>query len=182
MTLKDLILLNAKDYLGTASDVYINVALLILAAALSVSSFIINYHKTYTVNLVKQLLRREATSEENAKTLDELHLSDCRALKCALSRSGQLTSIVKRLGYVEPTYEEYMARAKDKKFKAEKIDFTTARFYIPKDNVDKAKILKERENPTILRTVLVCVLIFSLTVCTMLLMPEILTFLSNVGK
>lgn len=179
MSLKDLIMLNAKDFLEIGSDVYINLIMLIIAAALCVASFFINFHKTYTVNIIKQLLRREATSEETAKTLSELHLENQRGLKSALSRKGQLTSLIKRAGYVEPTYEEYMAQAKEKKLKREKIDFLTARFYIPQESQDKAKRIKERENPTIARTVLVCVLILSLCVCLMLLMPGILRLISN---
>lgn len=180
MSFKDLILLNAKDYLQISSDVYINVIVLIIAGALCAASFIINYHKTYTLNMIKQLLRREATSEENAKTLAELRLDTSMGLKYALGRSGQLSDVVKRAGYVEPTYEEYLERTKDKKFKEEKIDFSTARFFIPSENVDKAVRIKEKENPTLTRTLLVCLLILSLSVCIMLLMPEILTLISGV--
>ena len=181
MSLTDLILLNAKDYLDIASDVYINVIMLIVAAALSVSCFFINHHKTYTVAIIKQLLRHEAIGEENAKTLRSLRLDNSRSLKWALSRRGQLTKIVSRVGYVEPTYEEYMAKLKAKEMKKEKIDFSTALFFISKENLDRATLVRDRENPTILRTALVCVLILALTVCIMLLMPEILTLIAKVG-
>ena len=178
--LRDLITLNAKDYLSVSTDIYINIIMLIIASALSIACFFINYHKTYTVNMIKQLLRREATSEESAKTLFDLHLERSAGLRLALTRKGQLTGIVCRAGYVEPTYDEYISLSKEKKLKKEKIDFTKARFFIPKENVDRAKLIKEKENPTILRTALVCVFIFAVTVCLMLLMPEILNFISNV--
>lgn len=181
MSLKDLIMLNAKDYLEIDSDVYINLIMLFIALALCVASFFINYHKTYTVSIIKQLLRHDATNEEKAKTLASLHLEDKRGLKAALSRNGQLTAIIKRVGHVEPTYEEYMALLKEKKQTREKIDFKTALFYIPEENVAKAKLIKERENPTLMRTSLVCVLILALFVCLMLLMPEILRFISGIG-
>ena len=186
MTLAELIMLNAKDYLEISSDVYINIVVLLIAAALCVASFWINYHKTYTLNLIKQLLRREATSEEKAKTLFELHLDSSRGLKTALSRGGQLTSIVKRAGYTEPTYEEFVALSKEKKKKGkekkEKIDFSAARFFIPEQNVERATLIKEKENPTVMRTVLVCVLILAVSVCVMLLMPELLRFISNTAN
>ena len=180
MTLSELVMLNAKDYLEISSDVYINIIVLLIAAALCVASFWINYHKSYTLNIIKQLLRRDATSPDNAMTLAEIHLSDSRGLKAALSRDGQLTSIVKRVGYSKPTYEEFMALSKEeKKKKAEKIDFQTARFFIPEQNVERATIIKEKENPTIIRTVLVCILILAVSVCVMLLMPELLRFISK---
>ena len=182
MSFKDLIMLNARDYLDVSSDVYINIIMLVLTGALCVASFVINYHKTYTVNIIKQLLRREATSEENAKTLRELRLDTSRGLKYSLARSNRLTSIISMVGRIKPTYEEYMALSKEKKRTDEKIDFETARFFIPKENVGKATMIKDKENPTVQRTVLVCVLIIALSVCLMLLMPGILTLLSNVGE
>lgn len=181
MSLTDLMLLNAKDYLEISSDVYINVIIMIIAGALCVASFCINYHKTYTVNIIKQLLRRGATAKESAKTLRDIGLDNSVGLRAALNRKGQLTSIVKRVGQVEPTYEEYMALIKQKKAKTEKIDFSTARFYIPEENIKRAQRIKETENPAVIRTLLVCILIFALAVCIMLLMPEILRILSNIG-
>ena len=182
MSFRDLIMLNARDYLLSAGDVYINLIMLFIALALSVASFWINHHKTYMVEMIKQLLRRNAIGEENAKTLAELHLADSKSLKAALNRRGQLTEIVKRAGYVEPTYEEYVDMIREKKHKEEKIDFAVSRFYIPEQSVEKATLIKEKENPTILRTALVCVLIFSLCVCLMLLMPGILNLLSNLQE
>ena len=180
MSLKDLIMLNVKDYMEVSSDIYINIIMLIIAAALCIASFFINFHKTYTVGIIKQILRREATSEDSAKTLSELHIENLKGLKSALNRRGQLTAIVKMAGYVEPTYEEYVALSKEKKLKKEKIDFQTARFYIPETALDRAKRIKERENPTLLRTALICVLILALSVCLMLLMPEILRLIARV--
>lgn len=178
MSLRDIIFLNAKDYLLTESNIPINIVVLAIGIALSVASIFIYYHKAYTLAIIKALLRREAVGEENAKTLSELHVNSSFALKRALSRKGQLTRIVKRAGYTEPTYEEYMALSK-KERRGEKIDFETARFFIPRDLVDKAKLIKDKENPTVIRTLLVCLLIIALSVCFMMLMPAILTFLSN---
>lgn len=177
--IKDLIMLNAKDYLDTVSDIYINVIIFAIALALCIASFVINHNKAYTYKIIRQLLRRGATNEENAKTLKELHLDNSRSLKSALTRKGQLASVIKRAGYTEPTYEEYVAEMKAKKRKKETLDFDDARFYIPADKVDSAKRIQEKGEPTILRTMLVCVLIIALSVCVMLLMPEILTLLAK---
>ena len=182
MSLSKLITLNAKEYLDVSSDIYINVILLFIAIALCAASFLINYHKTYTVNIIKQLLRREATSEENAKTLKELKLDNCHGLKSALIKSNRLTSIVSMVGRVKPTYDEYMAQSKENKRCADMIDFNLARFFIPKENVDKAISIKEKENPSIRRTVLVCLFIISISICLMLLMPGILILLANASN
>ena len=179
MSLRDIFFLDAQDYLSTASRIPINIIVLIIALTLCASSFFINYHKAYTVRIIRALLRKEATGEQTAKTLAELRLDDSAAVRRALSRSsGQLMKIVKRAGYVEPTYEEYKASLKEKK-KDEKIDFDAARFFIPAENLERAKHIKEKENPTLLRTLLVCLLILALSVCVMMLMPSILTLISN---
>ena len=178
MSLRDIFFLDAQDYLSTASRIPINIIVLIIALTLCASSFFINYHKAYTVKIIRALLRKEATGEQTAKTLAELRLDDSAAVRRALSRGGQLTKIVKRAGYVEPTYEEYKASLKEKK-NDEKIDFDAARFFIPAENLERAKHIKEKENPTLLRTLLVCLLILALSVCVMMLMPSILTLISN---
>ncbi|MBR5140418.1 MAG: hypothetical protein IKV16_05110 [Clostridia bacterium] len=202
MSFSELFLLNAKDYLGTVTNVYINIILLFIAAALCIACFFINYHKTYTVLIIKQLLRRGAVSEDKAITLTDMRLGNTIGLKAALSRDGQLTRIVKRVGFSKPTYEQYKedeekrkAHLKDKSISKEekkaakrlwkkesraKIDFATAKFFIPEESVKRAELIKEKENPTLLRTVLVCVLILSLYVCVMLLMPSILRLISNI--
>ncbi len=180
--IEDLIMLNAKDYLGTVSDLYINIVVFAIAALLCAASFVFNHRKAYNHKIIRQLLRRSATSEEEAKTLKELHLENSRYLKAALMKKGQLTSVVKRAGYSEPTYEEYVSNMKAKRHKEQKPDFDAERFYIPADKVDTAKRIQERGEPTVLRTVFICVLIFALSVCTALLMPEILRLLSKASE
>ena len=179
MSFKDIILLNANDYFDTVFDVYVNIIIFILAISLCAAAFVINHHKTYTVNMIRQLLRRSATSEENAKTLGELRLSECKSLKRALSRDGQLTDIVKRVGERKLTYEEYVSLQKQKKLTKEKIDFENARFYISSEGLERAQKLEQKENPSIPRTILICVLILALAVCIALFMPEILSFIAN---
>ena len=178
MSFQDIIFLNAKDYLGTVCNIHINLILCAIALALSVASFFINHHKTYNLAIIKALLRKEATTDDTAKTLAEIRLSDSWFLRRALSRNGQLTKIVKRVGAPEYTYDDYMALTNEEK-KGERIDFSTARFFIPEANVERAKLIREKENPTVFRTALLCLLIISVTVCLMLLMPAILNLISN---
>ena len=120
--IKKMFTLNVKDYLDISMDVYINIILFVIAVVLCLASFAINHHRAYTYRIIRQLLRREATSEDKAKTIGELHLNLSRSLKGALSRNGQLTDIVKRAGYVKPSYEEYVALMKDKRNRKKKIN------------------------------------------------------------
>lgn len=182
--LKDIIMLNAKDFFQTEMDIYVNIAVFIAAIALCLASFLINYHKSYTLLLIRQLIRRDATSEEKAITLSQMHLLDSKAIKSALSRRSQLSAMVKMQGYTAPTYEEYVKtqkakKRKDRKNETDKIDFLTARFFIPEDQLNRAKIFQEKENPTLPRTILICVFIVAFSVCIALLMPEILRLLNN---
>ena len=179
--IKKMFTLNVKDYLDISMDVYINIILFVIAVVLCLASFAINHHRAYTYRIIRQLLRREATSEDKAKTIGELHLNLSRSLKGALSRNGQLTDIVKRAGYVKPSYEEYVALMKDKRNrkKKETVDFDTARFYIPEDKLERAQRISEKGEPTVLRTLLVCVLIIALCVCISLAMPELLRLIGK---
>ena len=179
MTFKDIFFLNAKDYFNTVFDVYVNIIIFILAIALCGAAFVINYHKTYTVNIIRQLLRRGATNEENAKTLAELRLSDSKALKRALSRDGQINTMVKRVGAKSLTYEEYVSLQKAKKPTTEKIDFESARFYISEEGLKRAQKIEQKENPSIPRTILICALIITISACISLIMPEVLSFIGN---
>lgn len=179
MSLKEIIMLSTKDYFDTVLDVHVNIILFIIAFALCAASFVINHHKTLSVQIIKQLLRREALDEDKAKTLSELRLADSGAVKRALTRKGQLTDIVKEAGKEQLSYEQYVALEKEKKLPGNDIDFSTARFYIPREKLGKARKITEIEHPSVLRTVLVCLLILAVAVCIALLMPEILTLLSN---
>ncbi|MBO5879704.1 MAG: hypothetical protein J6Q68_04060 [Clostridia bacterium] len=180
MSFIDILLLNAKDYFDTVFDVYINIIIFAIALAICASAFVINHHKTYTVRIIRQLLRRGGTGEEeNALTLAQLRLSESKSLKRALARDGQLTDIVKRVGEKTLSYEEYVALQKQKKTEKETIDFESARFYIPEASLERAQRIEQRENPSIPRTILLCVLIITLSVCLACVMPEILSFISN---
>ena len=203
MSFIDVLMLNVKDYLDTVLDIHINLLILAIALTICVAIFIINYHNSYTVNLLKSLVRHKAYGEESAKTISELRLESPNSIKRALSRSGQLTSIVKRVG--EPrreeitdvsdgsSNEEALTDETDSSSKPlinsecdcnsshayEKIDFNTARFFIPKDKLQRAQRIIETENPSLLRAALFSVLIILVFVGVMYLMPGILTLISK---
>lgn len=180
--INDFLLLDVSKYLKNAPSIKINLFIIAIALGLCIAALIVSYHKIHTLRAIKQLLRHNAKSEEEAKTLKELRLNDSRALKRMLSQGGQLTDVVKMVGKKQYTYEEYTALQKSKELKEEKIDFSVAKFYIAPDKADKAKRMQETENPSYIKTALACVLIIAVAVCITLLMPEALSFLSKAGK
>lgn len=106
--------INLRDY-GFGVDLEISKALLIVILGVCIAIVMINFNKAQLFTLIKQLIRHEAYSEEDAKSLKGLGLYDNRFIKYSLSRDGQFTRIVRRVGEVKPTYEEYVNAEKEKK-------------------------------------------------------------------
>ncbi len=175
--IKEYLSLNLKDYENIGVDFEINKFLILLAIALSVASFVINLKRMMIFEMIKQLFRRGATSEENAKTLGELGLMDSRGIRRALSSDTQLRRLVSFVGERKISYEEYVALPKEKKKTAEVPDLKTARFYIPESSLDRAKYVYNSYNPSFLHTILLCLLYLSVTVCLIMLSPSIVSLI-----
>ena len=180
--LNDFLLINVKDYFSDTLDFYINIFLLSVAVGLCIAAFCITVHKRYTALILKQLIRHKAYSEDGARTLAELHIKSSFFLRAALSRRGQLTDMVRRTDASEYTYEELVKLQREKKYKEEKIDFNTARFFIAEEKIGRAEKITAYPPPTYITTALGCVFILALFVCIALFMPEILSFISGLVK
>lgn len=176
---EDYLFLNLKDYLDPGLDFPINIFLLSIAIGLCIATVLITIHKRYTTRLIKQLLRHNATTEESAKALSDLRIKPTFFLKGALSRSGQLTDMVKRVGEYKYTYQEYVALQKKKGFRDKKIDFATAKFYISSEKLDRAKRINESPYPSYINAALTCLLILSIFVIVSLFMPEFLSWIAQ---
>ena len=96
-----------------------------------------------------------------------------------LTQSGELTSIVKRVGAPTYSYDEYVKLSKTRGFKEEKIDFSTTRFFICDSGRDRARGLYEREAPSLARPIMLCVMLFVFLACLSFLVPELLTWLNQ---
>ena len=166
-------LINLNEYYNLGVDLQINILLLILLPIVLLVWIAFHIMRNNTFVIVKRLARRGAFDEESAKTLRELGLFNKWVLRLMLSGEGQITKIVKRVGAVKYTYEEYSALSK-KELKKEKIDFETASFYL--DEAQKTRIDKIQSKYEVRphHTVLMCVSILVGFVCVMLLMPDIL--------
>ena len=112
----DYILLNLEDY-GFGVDLEICKALFVVLIGVCFAMVMINYNRANIHLVLKQLIRHDAYGEENAKTLRQLGLCDKCAVKYSLCREGQLTKLVRRVGEEKLTYEEYIAKEKEKKQK-----------------------------------------------------------------
>jgi len=177
--------LNLKDFPNLKVDFEINKFLTIILFGIIAAIIMINYTRSAIYLTASKMIRHEAIGEENAKTLAELGLDNGRIKRC-ISTTSQLKAVISRVGEEKISYEEYIAREKERKktrSKApiiEKIDFATAKFYIKRDGVGAARELGFKSRSILLNTVLFCVLSVIIFVCLIFLMPEILRFLNNI--
>ena len=142
--LKKYFYINLKDYPSIGIDLYINQILLWFAIGIIVASFAISFNRT-TINIIlKKLLRRNALDEGAALTLGELGINSWRT-RLLLSGSGQLRRLVGRVGEKNYSYDEFVKLNKEKKYKEEKVDFTTARFYLRAESMDRSRHLQQKE-------------------------------------
>ena len=174
----DIILLNLKDYENIGVDFYINIFFFVLAVFICISFFVIEHKRGCMRLTVKQLMRHNAEGEESAKTLFELGISS-RSIKRALSTDTRLSKIVKRVGAHEYTYEEYVKLSKEKKLKKEKIDFTTARFYINKSYEQQAKHIYENYNTSLVKSLLMCALVILIYGAVAAVSSEIIEYINS---
>ena len=174
----DFFLINLNEFSNIGLDLEINKILFYFLIGIIVTTIIYNYRTAGNVTLIKRLVRNESFSEDNAKTLDELKINTLNTRLAA--NSVRLKRIIKRVGQKEMTYEEYTAAIKQKGYKEEKIDFSSAKFYIHENAIDEAKKLTETNGPTVINTALYCVLMLAVYVFVMFLMPSILTLINNI--
>ena len=177
--IKEFLNLNLNDYENIGINFPLGLFLILITVAISISAFIISKRRGDRAVFLKQLSRHEAFSAESAKTLVELRISPTYFLKKMLTQSGELTSIVKRVGASTYSYEEYVKLSKSRSFKEEKIDFATAKFYISDTGRDRARGLYERESPSLARPIMLCVMLFVMLICLSFLIPELLTLLNQ---
>ena len=192
---EDYICLNLKDYPSIALDVEINKLLFFLAIGLCVACFILNYFQSNVSLFLRKLLRAEAFSEENAKTLKDLGLNDNRVLAGLIKKdSGIIKKAVSVIGMKRLTYEEYRAaeleRKRTKKEKSgEKtpkdistveIDLNEAKFYISDDKRSYAEHAYKNNNGSVIKTLLYSVLILAFYLLIVFLMPSLLTAVNSI--
>ena len=174
--------LNLSQYENFGINFPIGMFIVFFTLAMCAAFFIYNYQKRYVAFMLKQLIRHNATSRENAKTLKELHLEKNFYLKSALSGSGQLTYLVKSTDYSQPTYEEYVSESKKRGFKEKKINFEQAKFYISEERINESKRIVERSNTEWWRPILFSAIAIALLGILAIFLPEILNSINSSVK
>ena len=174
---KKFFLLNLKEYSNINIDFPITALLFAVSIAFIAVIIIVNFRRNRTELLVRQLKRHKAISEETALTLSEIKL-DNFIFRKLLSAEGQLTKLVGRAGEKKYTYEEYIALTKGKD-KSETINFEKARFYLRAESNERITHILEGGSPTVLNTVLLCILVLAAFVCISFIMPGILNIINN---
>jgi ABC-type dipeptide/oligopeptide/nickel transport system permease component len=169
--------INLKDYYNIGLDLDINKLLLAFLVAIIAAIIAISIIKSAMYTIIRTLMRHEANCEDNAKTLAELGL-DKPIYKSMLKSNSQLGRIIEIVGKTEYTYEEYSALIKKRGFKDD-INFEEAKLYIKEDARDDAGKIFDMKKPTVIETVLLCILMVAISACLMFFMPTILTLINN---
>lgn len=179
--LKGYFSINLNEYENININLEINKVLVITFAVFAVFVIFFNVYRGNIRTLTFQLVRHGAINENEAKTLAELGLTKKKVLKLLLTGDTLLTKVVARIGEKRYTPEEYKTLSKEEK--EDKIDFSTALFYIRENQIDRAKMINEKYVTSLLRTVVSCVLIALIGMCIMACMPGILNVINNLlGK
>ncbi len=176
--IKEFFFLNLNQYENIAIPFPIGMVAIALSVLMCVFAFYYYYYKNYTCDLLRALRRHEATSEESAKTLRELRLHNSSSIKRALQKNGPLLSLVKEVGKVSPTYEEYVKRSKKRGYKPEKTDFAKARFYLNPEKKDVVSLQIEK-CPTILTPIITTVIAVILLVALFLFLAPLLEVINK---
>lgn len=170
--------INLKEYPNIGLDLPLGAILLVAFIAVLITTVIINYRRAILHLTVSKLLRYDAIGEENAKNLDALKINK-RSVRLSLNSGGQFAKIIGIKGKQEYTYEEYTTMMKNKTLKEEAVDYRTAELFVKEDSLPLAKRIVDMSSPSVLSTVLMCVLTVAIYVIILLLSPEILTLINN---
>ena len=186
------ICLNAKDYLDIEIDFEINKILFFIVIGICTACFVITYYQNDIILLLKKLLKIEAFSEDSAKTLYELGLSENKNVKRMLLRNtGKINRIVSVVGRKQPTFEEYTEFEKqrklakknktpfDKQLSLSSIDFSSARLYISLENRLYAERSYSSNDVSYVKAGILSIAVFIFYLVIVYTMPLILEVISS---
>lgn len=162
-TLKEYLLLNLNEYFDKL-DFPINIFILSLTVGACIASFCITVHKRYTAALLRGLIRHNAIDESSAVTLERLHITPSMPMKAALLRHGQLTDMVAFVSTEEEITKDNLHKIG---------------LYVKEDKLTRARCISEGLVPSYISAAIYCFLFISIAIALVILMPEILTFLSG---
>lgn len=170
--------LNLNDYENIGIDFEINKLVLLVMLAFCVAAVFLSFYRGTIRLVVMQLIRHDAYDENNAKTLRSIGLGDNKMAKYMLKGDNLLTKVVRRVGEVRYSYEEYMEKKKAKTLDKENINVDEASFYIDPEMRERADIISEKYVTSVYRTIMSIVLIVAIGICIILIMPEMLNLIN----
>ena len=190
---RDYICLNLNDFENINADLEINKVLFFLAIGICAACFVLNFYQSVIALFLKKLMRADAISESNSKTLKDLGLAENKTLKnLILKDSGVIKRAVTVIGLKKLSFEEYKEaekqfnlakkekRARDiKKPSFVNINFDEARFYMKDEQRAYAEHAYKTNNGSVVRTSLYCLLIMAFYLVVVLVMPSILNAISD---
>ena len=156
--------INLKDYTNIGIDFEISKIIVILTFLVIVAMMIIGYHRFCVYTVINGLIDNGATDEKKAKTLSEMNIN---SFGSRMILSG---NALRKIVTVKKSSE-----GEDKK-----INFDSDSFYIKKEDMIKADRLLLKTSPTLAKSILFCVLIVMISICIILIIPEILTSVNSV--
>ena len=174
--------INLNDYENIGINLEINKVLLPAFIMFALLVVLLAIYRDNMRDVVVQLFRHDAIEKEKACTLEELGLSNNRIIPYLLSRDNLLTKVVGRVGKTEYSYEEYKALSKQERREAERIDFSSERFFIREEYIDRARHIKEKYETGKVRLLVGCLFLFLVYIAIAAAMPELLNLINNLLK
>lgn len=169
--------LNDYDYIGI--NLQINKVLLPIFIIFGLLMVSLAIYRDGIRTFLVQLMRHEALSPEKACTLEEIGLSKSKMIPYLISSNNMLGKIVKRTEAANYSYEEYKALSRKERKNAEKIDFSTEKFFISAEYIDRARHIKEKYEMNKIKLLVGCIFLFLLYVAIAAAMPEVLNMINN---
>lgn len=161
--LKEYLLLNLNKYFDKL-DFPINIFILSITIGACIASFCVTVHKRYTAVLLRGLIRHNALDESTAVTLERLHITPSLPMKSALLRHGQLTDMVAFVSTDEEITKDNLHKIG---------------LYVKEQRLTRAQRISDGLVPSYVSAAVASFLFISIAIALVILMPEILSFLSG---
>lgn len=182
------------EHINVGSNSFLSVRLIILGLCigLSLAAFAAVFNKRVLGELVRRVLKAQALSPDDAKTLDELGYGDSYFAHLAVRRSTTVRRVVKCreeqafIAEQNELRERHNERRKsDKSLRAfkessYKINTFTDRFYIPEELRYTAEFKFEKKGSTWLGAIIFTVIMAVLFVVALLYLPQILGMINSI--
>lgn len=188
---------------GAGTGALVRNIILALAAAIIVAACLTAYTRVSMGAFVRKLIAEGALSSDDAKTLMELGYFRDPSIRRALSGSSALRMVVKRVGEVLPPADTDTAESGEEEsatepeaevqetekaaenaprvqINDEKIDFTTARFYIPEALRYRAEIRFDPKGSGWRSAIVISVLAVIVAAVLCFFVPELIQFADNI--